>query len=218
MFNVKSFHFQYRMSDFSNFRFRVEAAQNDSYVAFIEKKPTDYDNIGALYYVVAVVLIYGLSIVMMIASHIRRNKQDGQLRTYLKEMAALRKKNRREQLLEKMTTLATKSGVTVGSQSREETAFLDVKRTNSVRSVRYDSSHYARLPSEAEDDSTRDISKASCSDSDSVFQFSMDALTPKTESPKTPRISPSKLLTPKLTRNDGRSFFQIQVINENAPL
>ena len=46
--------------------------------------PPSTDDIGALYYVVAVILIYGLSIVLMIASHIRKNKQDNQLKAYLK--------------------------------------------------------------------------------------------------------------------------------------
>ncbi|XP_052774986.1 uncharacterized protein LOC128213378 [Mya arenaria] len=208
---------KYRMMDLTrNLRFRIETTNNDSYIAYVEQRPTDYDNIGALYYVVAVVLIYGLSIVMMIASHIRRNKQDGQLRSYLKEMAALRKKNRREQLLEKMTTLATKSGLTANTQQKsDETSFTDIKRTNSMKQV---TSLYTRLPSDADEESTRDISKTSYSDNDSVFQLNLDALTPNTESPKTPRISPSKLLTPKLNRADGRPFFQIQVINENAPL
>jgi len=32
------------------------------------------DDVGALYYVVAVILIYGCSILMMIASYIRKNK------------------------------------------------------------------------------------------------------------------------------------------------
>ncbi|GAB1601693.1 uncharacterized protein LOC115218533 [Argonauta hians] len=67
----------------------------------------DVDNIGSLYYVVAVIFIYGFSIVLMIASHIRKNQQDNQLRTYLKEMALLRKKDRREKILNKMSTITT---------------------------------------------------------------------------------------------------------------
>ncbi|XP_014769154.1 uncharacterized protein LOC106868424 [Octopus bimaculoides] len=67
----------------------------------------DVDNIGSLYYVVAVIFIYGFSIVLMIASHIRKNQQDNQLRTYLKEMALLRKKDRREKILNKMNTITT---------------------------------------------------------------------------------------------------------------
>lgn len=197
-----------------NLRFRIQTSNNETYVAIIDSRETNYDNIGALYYVVAVVMIYGLSIVMMIASHIRRNKQDGQLRSYLKDMAALRKKNRREKLLEQMTDLAYKSGQ-YPNQKTDETSFLETKKDNSAL--------YSRLPTEADDESTRELlSKTSTSDlDDSVFQFSID--TPKhSASPATPRISPgispSKLLTPKLIRADGKSFIQIQVINENTSL
>lgn len=197
-----------------NLRFRVHTSNNETYVAIVDTRETNYDNIGALYYVVAVVMIYGLSIVMMIASHIRRNKQDGQLRAYLKDMAALRKKNRREKLLEKMTDLAYKSGQ-YSNQKTDETSFLETKKDNSAL--------YSCIPTETDDESTRELlSKTSTSDlDDSVFQFSID--TPKhPASPATPRISPgispSRLLTPKLIRADGKSFIQIQVINENASL
>ncbi|RUS79242.1 hypothetical protein EGW08_012972 [Elysia chlorotica] len=88
-------------------RVRPDSVQNDTWVGIIENvQSTDDDDIGALYYVVAVIFIYGLSIVMMIASHIRKNKQDSQLRTYLKEMSNLRKTERREKVLHKMTDLA----------------------------------------------------------------------------------------------------------------
>lgn len=206
---------QYHMMDFTrNLRFKIQATQNDTYIAVIEQNPRDYDNIGARYYVIAVVLIYGLSIVMMIASHIRRNKQDGQLRSYLKEMAALRKKNRREQLLEKMTSLAEKSGLNVPNQQKcEETSFNENRRPKPQ-----DSSLYARLPSEPDDESRETLLGKnrlnSTSDNDSVFLFSVD--TPKNESPpKTPKIALTPKLTPKQSRID-RCFFQ--VINENAPL
>ncbi|CAH1776120.1 unnamed protein product [Owenia fusiformis] len=56
------------------------------------------DDVGALYYVVAVVLIYGLSIVLMIGSHIRKNKMDKRISSYLKEMSYVRKRERRDQL------------------------------------------------------------------------------------------------------------------------
>ena len=45
----------------------------------IEQKP---DDLGALYYVVVIISIYGCSILMMIASHIRKNKVDGRLNRY----------------------------------------------------------------------------------------------------------------------------------------
>ncbi|GFN79580.1 hypothetical protein PoB_000608600 [Plakobranchus ocellatus] len=88
-------------------RLRPDGSQNDTWIGVIEDpRRTNDDDIGALYYVVAVIFIYGLSIVMMIASHIRKNKQDSQLRTYLKEMSNLRKTERREKVLHKMTDLA----------------------------------------------------------------------------------------------------------------
>ncbi|XP_074643454.1 uncharacterized protein LOC141900443 [Tubulanus polymorphus] len=58
-----------------------------------------YDDAGALYYVVAVVLIYGISIVMLIASHIKKNKMDNHISIYLKEIAVVRKQTRRDQVL-----------------------------------------------------------------------------------------------------------------------
>ena len=95
---------------------RLQEQENNTWTGYIEDpRLGDKDDIGALYYVIAVILIYGLSIVMMIASHIRKNKQDCQLRTYLKEMANLRKVDRREKLMERITALAaatkTKGGV-----------------------------------------------------------------------------------------------------------
>ncbi|XP_060558866.1 uncharacterized protein LOC132719143 [Ruditapes philippinarum] len=190
-----------------NMRFRVQATNNETFVAILDTHETEYDNDGAVYYVVVVVLIYGLSIVMMIASHIRRNNQDGQLRSYLKEMAILRKKNRREKLLEKMTDLAHKSGPFQG-QKQEETSFHNFKRDNAAL--------YGRLPTEVDDES-HDLllSKTSTSDyEDSVFSTE----TSKLESPATPKISPSSMLTPKLVRTDGKPFIPIQVINENTVL
>lgn len=202
---------KYRMIDpHRNLRLRIETNQNETYVSIVDTRNAEYDNIGALYYVVAVVMIYGLSIVMMIASHIRRNKQDGQLRSYLKEMAALRKKNRREQLLEKMTDLATKSN-SAANQKTEETSFTNEKRY-------LNQPLYSRLPTEADEESQDiQLSKTSASYSDnddSVFQYSIE--TPRLESPATPKISPPKLLTPKLIRADGKTFFQIKVINEHS--
>jgi len=86
------------------FTFRVEQTANGSLVASLHKELGDanqtllasptaaagayynryrhryhhfervQDDVGALYYVVAVILIYGCSILMMIASYIRKNK------------------------------------------------------------------------------------------------------------------------------------------------
>ena len=192
-----------------NLQFQIETSNNETFVAYVDNRQTNYDNIGALYYVVAVVLIYGLSIVMMIASHIRKNKQDSQLRSYLKEMAALRKKSRREKILEKMTDIAQKTGQFV--KPAETPNDENKKRSPDV-------ALYGRLPTEADDD-PRDIlgSKLSNSDNDdSVFQLPNEYCIelPRLESPKTPKTP--KVMTPKLNCKDQRTFFQ--VINENVPL
>ncbi|XP_033736995.1 uncharacterized protein LOC117325137 [Pecten maximus] len=96
------------MMDFtSNLRLRIRT-NNHTMEAVVETiRKNDSDDIGALYYVVAVVFIYGFSIVMMIASHIRKNKQDNQLRVYLKEMAVLRKNDRREKLVGTISSFTT---------------------------------------------------------------------------------------------------------------
>lgn len=81
-------------------RLRLHSKTNETLYAYVDNSHLNgYDDVGALYYVVAVVLMYGLSIVMMIASHIRKNQQDSQLRAYLKEMAILRKNDRREKII-----------------------------------------------------------------------------------------------------------------------
>ncbi|KAK7099968.1 hypothetical protein V1264_022987 [Littorina saxatilis] len=86
---------------------RLQQRENDTWLGYIEDpRLNEKDDIGALYYVIAVIFIYGLSIVMMIASHIRKNKQDCQLRAYLKEMANLRKADRRDKVMERITALA----------------------------------------------------------------------------------------------------------------
>ncbi|XP_076441215.1 uncharacterized protein LOC143280453 isoform X2 [Babylonia areolata] len=91
---------------------RLHQQENGTWEGTIEDpRLGDKDDIGALYYVIAVIFIYGLSIVMMIASHIRKNKQDCQLRAYLKEMALLRKADRRDKLLDRINSLAAAAKV-----------------------------------------------------------------------------------------------------------
>ena len=190
-------------------QFRIETSNNETFGAYVDNRQTNYDNTGALYYVVAVVLIYGLSIVMMIASHIRKNKQDSQLRAYLKEMAALRKKSRREKILEKMTDIAQKTGQFV---KPAETPSDENKKQSP------DVALYGRLPTEADDD-PRDILRSNLSNSDnndSVFQLPNEYCIelPRLESPNTPKAL--DVMTPKLNCKDKQTFFQ--VINENVPL
>ena len=86
------------------------------------------DDVGALYYVIAVIFIYGCSILMMIASYIRKNKTDRKLNRYLKEMANVRKRERQMQLLNATAKAATitqsenKSGKLPGiTETKEKT-------------------------------------------------------------------------------------------------
>lgn len=82
------------------FTFKIEPANNGSFLASVihDANRREKDDVGALYYVVAVILIYGLSILMMIASYIRKNKMDRKLNRYLKEMANVRKREQQMQL------------------------------------------------------------------------------------------------------------------------
>ena len=63
-------------------------------------KYDDYDQNGASYYVIAVVLVYGMSIVMLIASHIRRRhakmQEDKQINKYLHDFQIVKDKQERD--------------------------------------------------------------------------------------------------------------------------
>jgi len=48
----------------------------NTYTSSMTSKTSGQSSIGALYYVIAVVLIYGFSIILMIGSQIRKNKHD----------------------------------------------------------------------------------------------------------------------------------------------
>ena len=81
--------------------FRIEQNSNGTFIASLvpEEHPSKRDDLGALYYVVVVIFLYGCSILMMIASYIRKNKDDRRLKRYLKEMAFVRKRELRMSLL-----------------------------------------------------------------------------------------------------------------------
>ena len=73
----------------------VEAIGNDTFRARFEDNRTfawglhnkhDKDDTGAMYYVVAVVLLYGLSIIFMIGSVIKKSKQDHGLSKYMRDL------------------------------------------------------------------------------------------------------------------------------------
>ena len=59
-----------------------------------------FDPLGASYYVIAVILVYGMSIVALIASHIKRKKaklvEDRQINKYLREFQTVQEESSRE--------------------------------------------------------------------------------------------------------------------------
>ncbi len=68
---------------------------NQTYFNNATSNPTAYDNEGALYYVVVVVFIYGLSIILMIGSQALRKKSDGGIAKYMEGMDRIRMVERR---------------------------------------------------------------------------------------------------------------------------
>ncbi len=85
-----------------DYHLRIHRISNDTYIATFVGNPNatmegmvnyhkDYDNQGALYYVVAVVLIYGCSIVLMIASLIKKTHADHGLSKYMRDLDTVRR-------------------------------------------------------------------------------------------------------------------------------
>jgi len=76
--------------------FTVQQSDNGSLLAtVVQAVPSsgrERDDLGALYYVVAVILIYGFSILMMIASYTRKNRADHKLNRYLKVGVTIRRR------------------------------------------------------------------------------------------------------------------------------
>lgn len=174
----------------SNLRIHIKsvANENETFVAVVDNVRKNSDDIGALYYVVAVVLIYGLSIVMMIASHIRKNKQDNQLRTYIKEMALLRKTDRREKLVDRIQHLPNLAKNFMNMDLIEK---VDTNITNEV------------------DEDSREMllcKNSNFNSNDSVFQGHYE------DYPESPKVN----VTPK--SDHSRSNMYITVINENKPM
>ncbi len=101
----------------SSFTFKIEQDQNGTFMAsVVHEAKREQDDVGALYYVVAVIFIYGCSILMMIASYIRKNKTDRKLNRYLKEMAYLRKNEVQVQLCNAAAKAAATHGLAGTSQ------------------------------------------------------------------------------------------------------
>ena len=53
-----------------------------------------YDDEGALYYIVIIILVYGMSIIMMIVSLIKKSKQDNAVTRYMKDIDNIRRLER----------------------------------------------------------------------------------------------------------------------------
>lgn len=108
------------------FTFRLEPGDNGSFVVSFVHDPRrsvhQQDDVGALYYVIAVILIYGCSILMMIASYIRKNKVDRRLNRYLKEMANVRKRERRMTLMTSSSTAAKTRAQSPGQAGQRSVA------------------------------------------------------------------------------------------------
>lgn len=73
--------------------------KNNSFTGFDDEED-EYDQVGASYYVIAVVLVYGMSIVLLIASHIKRRHakivEDKQIDKYLQDFQIVRDKHDRD--------------------------------------------------------------------------------------------------------------------------
>ena len=95
----------------SGIRLHVQRLDNESFIAtilrpnetsidveeFLNHRNPPYDDRGALYYVVVVILIYGLSIILMISSSVRKGKKDNGVNNYMRDMDKLRQLERRQQ-------------------------------------------------------------------------------------------------------------------------
>ena len=89
------------------FRLHVKLLRNDTYLASVIDEPLrphntntthrGYDDTGALYYVIAVVLMYGFSIILMIGSSIKKSKNDNGVRKYMKNRDKIRQVARRQE-------------------------------------------------------------------------------------------------------------------------
>ena len=93
----------------TTFRFRIDKMDNRTLIATVvgddamrnvsydkTDKP-EQDDIGAFYYVIAVLLLYGFSIVLMIGSLVKRNKYDNGLSKYMKDMDKVKRLERRQE-------------------------------------------------------------------------------------------------------------------------
>ena len=85
---------------------RIHHLHNGTYLASVRDEThhyntstaqNEYDDTGALYYVIAVVLIYGCSIILMIGSSIKKSKNDNGVHKYMQEMDKIKRLARRQE-------------------------------------------------------------------------------------------------------------------------
>ena len=90
----------------SLFRLRIHHLHNGTYLASVIDEThhyntstvqNEYDDTGALYYVIAVVLMYGCSIILMIGSSIKKSKNDNGVHKYMKDMDKIKRLARRQE-------------------------------------------------------------------------------------------------------------------------
>ncbi|XP_013417125.1 uncharacterized protein LOC106178479 [Lingula anatina] len=81
--------------EYGNLTFQIPFKTTDNPLYNSTLKPKDLkDDAGALYYVVAVVLIFGFSIILLIFSHVKNNRTDRYLMLHIKEMEKLRQQSK----------------------------------------------------------------------------------------------------------------------------
>ena len=73
---------------------------NSSLFVDVHKPKNNYDDSGALYYVVIVIFLYGFSIIMLIGSQVRKNTMDSRISGYLKEMPNVRKREEKVKVMQ----------------------------------------------------------------------------------------------------------------------
>ena len=108
--------------------FKLHLTSNGTFVASLVPNTTarHRDDVGALYYVVVIIFIYACSIVLMITSYIRKNKEDRRLKRYMKEMAYVRKRELRMSLIAAAAKAASVGG---GSCSAGSVSAVSQTRT-----------------------------------------------------------------------------------------
>ena len=83
-------------------KFRLTKINNRTWYATIAEPihqnhtVSPYDHQGALYYTIAVLFFFGFSIILMIASLIKKSKEDRGMSKYMSDMERIRKMEKRQ--------------------------------------------------------------------------------------------------------------------------